>query len=183
MSAWDDYEHDSLVRFHPYKKARIKNMANNKSYTITGQIYWAKIFGDPQPGYDEEKKEWSFDFVPDAAGVVTIKKLGLGEKFKNKGDARGDFLAFKRPEMNRMKGSPNSPIPVVDVKDETWPDNTPLGNGTKAQVTFGIAEWPTKGKIKAGMKPVPYEIKVLDLVEYQRSSKPDANAEESYANG
>lgn len=159
----------------------------NKSYTATGQIYWCKVFGSPQPGYEEDKLQWSFDFVPDDASKIIMMKQGLQKKFKNKDDGRGDFIAMIRPLINRQKGTENQHIPVTDASDKEWPSDTSLGNGSEVTIKYGIFDYPARGKIAAGIKVVPYEIKVTKLVEYKRPEpkttpeKPDANAEEDYS--
>lgn len=166
---------------------------SKQNFLITGKAYWTKVLGAPVPNYDENAKEWSIDVTLDGPTTDYIKRLGLTSKIKNKGDQdeRGDFMTFKRPEINRFKNAPNKPIPVLAADGTDWPVDVAIGNGTKVQVKFGVFEVPTRGKFKGGPKAVIYEIKVLELVSYvkppdttgEQASKPDANQKESYSNG
>lgn len=144
----------------------------NKSFKVTGRLFWTKVLGDPVLNYNEDGNEWTFDLALDDNNVNEIKKLGLGERLKNKGDDRGQFLMFKRHELNKARGTNNKPIPVVDPAGKTWPNDKSIGNGSLAVITFGTFEWPKRGKSAAGIKAVPYEIKVMEHVEYVRPEKP-----------
>lgn len=143
-----------------------------KNFTLTGQSFWCKLLGEPQPGFDPEKNFWTIDVSLDQKGLDLINRVGLGKKIRNKDDDRGDFFTFRRPEYNR-DNERNNPIPVVDNEGNPWPEDKEIGNGSKVRVKFGIFEAPARGKFPALIKAVPYEVKVVEWKEFVRQEKKD----------
>lgn len=130
-----------------------------------GELHWAKVLGDPVPGYDPSEKEWTFDVTVDDTARQVLTDLGLADKIKNKDDDRGDFMTFKRKGI-KSDGEPAKPIQVVDKNKNPWPEDKLLGNGTVAAVQFIADEW-TYGK-KSGIRAAPLKIMILEHVEYAK---------------
>lgn len=150
-----------------------------KSVTIEGTSYWFKALGAPGMNYNEDGKEWSFEVSPNEESLLDLKKWGLEANIKNKGGDRGDFVQFRRPEINKMRNEPNKPIPVTDADGAAWPDDVSIGNGSTIRVKFSVLDMPAKGKFKGGKKLIPYEVKVLKLVEYKRPDTGDGRDSEA----
>lgn len=133
---------------------------------IKGKAYWAKIVGDPQPGYDKTQKEWSIDLSIDEATKALLKKEGVGSKVKNSDDVRGDYITFKRKAI-RQDGEPAKPIRVVGLgpdKKGLW-DKTLIGNGSEVNVSFVINEGTYN--LKPYKKPSIIAVQVVNLVPYE----------------
>ena len=166
------------------------------SYKIPGKIYWCKLLGNPEPGYDETKLEWSTDFAVNADIKNQIERLGLGAKIRNKGGDRGDYLSFTRPlkktAPNKDGKIENEPVRVIDKDGNTWDNNRKIGNGSEGILTFGIYDVPPSKKFKGGPKPVIYELQVthyvappvketFDFTAGPEGDKPNANQQENFA--
>jgi len=130
---------------------------------IRGTAYWAKILGEPAPGYDPNDKEWSIDVTVDAEARKTLADLGLEDKIKNKDDERGDFISFKRKGY-KQDGERAKNIVVVDKKRQPWPEEDLIGNGSEVAVQFLADEWEY-GK-KSGVRAAILKVMVLDHVPY-----------------
>lgn len=142
---------------------------------LQGKAYWAKIVGPPQPGYDKTKREWSFDVAIDEATAQQLAEFGCEHKIKNKGDDRGDFVQFKRPEFNRQ-GEPVTPYKVFDAHKKPWPDDVLIGNGSEIRVIYAVNEIEFGGK--KHIKPSAIKIQVVNLVPYEGGEDfPDADGE------
>lgn len=146
------------------------NLLENESLILQGSAYWAKIVGDPQPGYDKTQKEWSMDLGNlTEKNIATLKEAGLGHKVKNKGDDRGDFIQFKRKALKKDQATgamvPSKPIEIVDKDKNPWDGKTKIGNGSTVNVKFLVNETTYNGKkfLKPGIigvqvvKHVPWE--------------------------
>jgi hypothetical protein len=131
---------------------------------IQGTAYWAKIVGEPQPGFDKSQKEWSLDLSVNDDTVAKLKAEGLGPKIKNKQDDRGNFISFKRKQI-RADGSFAQPIPIKDAKGQDWDGKTLIGNGSLVNVMFLINDTEYKGK--KFKKPGILKVQVVKLVEYE----------------
>lgn len=141
-----------------------------------GKIYWAKIFGAPRTNYNEDGREWAFEFEPDANGIeILVKehklKDRLKDKYKKNGDLRtgydnrdNEYIILKRKELD-YEGNVNEHIRVVDAANQKWNPRVELGNGTEVDVKLQIVDYGT-GK-KKGIYPVA--IRVLELVPFTRS--------------
>lgn len=150
----------------------------SKNFNLTGIAYWAKLV-EPQENYREDGNEWSIDVTPDQKGIDLLRRVGLGEKLRNKDDDREDFITFRRNELKK-DGTANNPVEVVDADGNPWPDNVLIGNGSKVKIKFSVFDMPAKGKFKAIIKPVIYKVTVLELKEYV-AKKPAAPAAEAPA--
>lgn len=139
---------------------------------VKGTIYWAKILGEPQPGFDKSKREWAFDLVPDKEGLELFQSTpALSERLKeDRSDLnRGIFTTFKRKEFKQKKdpnGNPirNEPIEVVGRNRLPWDNKVLIGNGSKVVVQFDMID-SLYGEI-----PVVQKILVL---EHEPYSAPD----------
>lgn len=148
---------------------------------IQGTAYWAKIVGDPQPGYDKTQKEWSIDVGNlDDETVQKLKAEGIGNKVKNKGDDRGNFISFKRKALKKDQATgqmvPSKPIKIVDAQKREWDGKTLIGNGSTVNVSFVINDVPYNGK--NFRKPGIIAVQVVKLVDYeggQREEFPEYN--------
>lgn len=141
-----------------------------------GKIYWAKIFGAPRTNYNEDGREWAFEFEPDEAGVEALIKEHklkdrLKDKFKKDGTMRTGYdnrdnlyIILKRKEFD-FEGEPNEHIRVVDAANQKWNPKTELGNGTEVDIKLQIVDYGP-GK-KKGIYPIA--IRVLELVPFERS--------------
>lgn len=139
-----------------------------KTFNMTGKAFWCKVLGDPVENYQETGNEWTVDVQPDVKGLALLKRVGLGEKVRNKDDDREDFITFRRNELKK-DGQPNDKIEVVDADGNPWPEDKPIGNGSTVKVRFSVFEMPARGKFKAIIKPVLYKITVVDLVEFKKA--------------
>lgn len=131
------------------------------SHYITGKAYWAKILGKPVPNYSNDGYEWTMDLSLDDKAKEMINQLGISDRIRNKGDARGDFISFKQRE-TRADGSKNEPIRVVNAKNQPWDHNNKIGNDSLVDVKFNVKDY---GK---GKKPGVYiqAVRVLDHIPY-----------------
>jgi hypothetical protein len=128
---------------------------------IQGKAWYAKIVGAPKPGYDKSKREWSLDVCVDDATRKLLAKEGVA--VRNKGDDRGDFITFKRPEF-KQDGNPAKPIEIVDHRGQPW-DKRLIGNGSVVNVKFVINENTYNGRTTK--KPGLIKLQVWDLVPYE----------------
>lgn len=142
----------------------------SKTFNLTGKAFWVKVLGDPVENYREDGNEWCIDVTPNQKGIELLRRIGLGEKLRNKDDDREDFITFRRNELKK-DGTENNKIEVVDADGNPWDEDKPIGNGSTVKVRFSVFEMPAKGKFKAIIKPVIYKITVLELVEYKRPDK------------
>lgn len=133
---------------------------------FTGEIYWAKVLGDPVPNYNRDGNEWAFDFVPDAESLKRMLDAGLEEKVKGRGynvgrkgqySEREPFVRFVQKEF-RADGKRNDPITVVDVRNKVWDVDVKIGNESVVEVKANVADYG-KGK---PMGLYPQAIRVLD---------------------
>ena len=159
-----------------------------KTFNLTGKAFWCKVLGDPVENYREDGNEWTLDVTPNQKGIELLRRIGLGEKLRNKDDDRDDFITFRRNELKK-DGTPNNKIEVVDAEGNPWDEDKAIGNGSTVKVRFSVFEMPAKGKFKAIIKPVIYKITVLDLVEYKKpepkakaAAKPAAKKAKNNAN-
>ena len=134
---------------------------------LHGKVYWAKVLGAPRTNYNEDGREWSFEFEPDAEGVVTLTEHGLEDRLRDRSDKkgyedRGKFIILRRNELD-YEGNPNEHIRIVDAADQKWDENKLLGNATEVDVKVQIVDYG-RGK-KKGIYPVA--IRVLELVPYE----------------
>lgn len=137
---------------------------------LTGKIFWAKIFGPPRTNYNEDSREWAFEFEPNEEAVAMIAERGLSDRLQTgrKRDGtirrgyedRKPFLTLKRPEKD-YEDNDNDPIRVVDAANQEW-SGAKLGNETEVDVKVNIVDYGV-GKFKG---IYPQAIRILDLVSF-----------------
>lgn len=140
---------------------------------IRGKAKWAKVIGDPVWGYENTFKEWTTDVEIDEDTVERLKKEGLGDRIKDKGD--GPFVRFSRKEL-KADGSPNKPIRIVDAKGNPW-NGEKIGNGSVVNVNFAINEYK-KGKFSMNI----LALQVWDHVPYNGGDFPVKEDDGSVSN-
>lgn len=129
---------------------------------ISAKAYYAKILGAPVQAYDKTKKEWTIDLCFDDETVEKLVAEGMDKEYlRNKGDERGYFFTYRRPEL-RKDGSPSTPIKVVDDKGQPWDASKLIGNGSTLNVMVALNQAGKKG-----LKPSVISIQVWDHVAYQ----------------
>jgi hypothetical protein len=161
-------------------------MADNITTLVyRGKLQYAKVLGDPVPNYAKDGKEWKFDFIPNdpETAAKELKGLGVGDRFRTKENSDGtlaydgrSFLTFKQ-KAERADGSPNTPIRVVDIKGNPWPQDVLLGNETVADVKFVVID-NGKGRFNG---VYPRSIRVLELVPYATKEFDDLSEDDEYA--
>lgn len=135
---------------------------SKKTEFVVGNIYWAKVLGEPRPNYNGDAREWTFELEPDDDGLKIFKAHKVQDRLKDKYEDRGKYIVLKKSELNK-DGEPNKPIRIYNSDDEQWDENTLIGNKSRAVVKLDIRDYGP-GK-KKGIYPVA--IKILDLVEYK----------------
>lgn len=136
---------------------------------VQGPIYWAKIIGKPQPGFDKRQLEWSFDLGVDDKTAAKFNDLEVSEYVKplvnpktKKPHASGmDYIKFTRRE-KKFDGEDAQPIKVVDSAGKDWPTDRLIGNGSIVNVKFAVNE-----KQAGGMKPSVIAVQVWDFKPYE----------------
>ena len=128
---------------------------------IRATAYYAKILGNPVPAYDKTKKEWTIDLCFDDETIEKLVSEGMDKDYlRNKGDERGYFFTYRRPEL-RKDGSAATPIKVVDDKGNPWDQRVLIGNKSVLNVNVALNQAGKKG-----LKPSIISIQVWDHVPY-----------------
>lgn len=158
-------------------------MANNSNvFTIRGRLDWAKVIGEPRLNRFTEEREWSVDVTPNAAGLKTLKQIGITDKLKDpkEGDPRKDqFITFRVKEFreDRKTGErkANRPIRIITAAGTEW-DGSLLGNGTIADIKFKVSD-----KV-AGRPRGAYiqAIRVLDHVSFEQEDFEPLSEDDEY---
>lgn len=119
---------------------------------LTGTAYWTHIVETNTKGaYPSNKYEIVLGNL-DAAGITSVKELGMSKKLMNKGDELGTYIKLKntnQPEVIDKDKNPIHPIPLV-------------GNGSKVRVQVNTYEMP-----KFGLQMGWQTLMILDLVEFK----------------
>lgn len=137
---------------------------------IEGILNWAKLFE-----FNRDKNE-DFHGVGGAYTVdVLLEKAELdkltksGSRLKPKITDEGISIRFKRkhihPTIEEFGGPPRVVI-GPDGETEEFPDDTLIGNGTRAKVFFTVYD------TKMGKGTRLEAVQVLDLVEYESEGEP-----------
>lgn len=146
---------------------------------IRGKIYWAKILGEPQPGYDPGKTEWTFDISIDEHNRGILEELDMLDKIKQekKPSDRGDFVQFKRSGTKRDPANPSLSVPAKPIEVvsnvrtpdgkgwEPWDRDVLIGNGSVANVMFAINEGEYRGKPYRKLSPI--KVQIVEHVELE----------------
>lgn len=129
---------------------------------IQGKAYYAKVLGAPAWGYKNQYKEWSVDVTLDKATREKLLAAGMSKaSIKNKDDARGDFITFKRREFKK-DGTAGKPIEVVDKKGQPWSQKALIGNESVVNAKIILNE-NNDGEVKPGL----LKLQVVEHVEYE----------------
>jgi hypothetical protein len=112
---------------------------------ITGKCMWAKVMPHQlDKKYAKEKTGgiWSIDIVVDEQNRKVLKEEGLEHLIVKKDDGT-ETIKFKRNELQKATGKPNSPPKVVDAKKKeivAGKDNLygdfEIGNGSEVVISF-----------------------------------------------
>ena len=116
---------------------------------MSGELYWAKVFR-PVDNYEKTGKEWTFNFIPDEAGIEVLKKHRLLDRLKEPNDSvPGEYLVLRKPELDK-DGNKNKPITVKTSDNEDWDTDEDglIGNGSKGDLRLTVADFG-RGKKKA----------------------------------
>lgn len=150
---------------------------NAEIYVIRGKTSFAKIIGDPVLNYSKDGKEWKMDLKIDANTVKEVKKMGLGDRVKQKeGYLDGaPFMTFKQKEF-KSNGEPNQPIKVVDVAGNPWDQNKLIGNDSVVDVKFVKVDFGPGKKLGV----YPRSVRVLELVEYSPKEFDDLDENDEF---
>lgn len=160
-------------------------MANRSTKVFaTGKIYWAKIVGERAlvPNYDQDGREWTFEFEPDdpsflkehrlldrlkdpMAYALRLREKGEDEKAEvaaSHAEGRKDYLLIRKPELTK-DGAANEPFRIYDEDNKPWGEERLIGNGSTVDVKLDIRDWGV-GKKKSIYAAA---IRVTDLVPYE----------------
>jgi len=163
-------------------------MATDKLISPIGEAYWAKVIGEPAPGFDEATgRSWTIelrlkesepiaqaflakltDLFVELHGTSKVSPHGYPWSVVNNPDSNGsDWLCFKarRKEFTSrgtMKSGPN----VVDSAGEKIGDGVLIGNGSKVRIQVMPWKWGG-GRAPAGMSLELVGVQVVELVHYQ----------------
>jgi hypothetical protein len=130
---------------------------------LSGTCKWAKVY---KP--DEKYKNWQIQLYPDDESMKVYDQSGMS--MAKKEDEAGVFITFRRPESKLIKNEVVEFAPPV-VKDKLGRTMDKLiGNGSKVAIKVSVYD-TMKGK---GHRLE--EVKVLDLVEYQKSNTEGSSA-------
>lgn len=142
------------------------------------KLNWAKLLGKPRLNYNEDGYEWTVDIVVSKAHQKALMKENFGDYFKENDDGETYFKC--RRNAKKPDGSENGPIEIVDSTGEPWPQNTLIGNGSRADIKFYLNEL-TKGKNKGKTKAALMKIKINELVPYEAGEDFDYDEPEAGA--
>lgn len=134
-----------------------------KTHIIQGRAQFAKIVGNPVPGYNNGPPEWQFDLVLDAQGKKDFLKSGADKAYiKNKEEI--DYVRFTRKAV-RSDGTPGKPIGIIDAQGKDWDQGILIGNGSVLNVAYTLNEITFNGKKR--FKPQVMRIQVWDHQAYK----------------
>lgn len=146
---------------------------------IKAKAWYPKVLGQPVPGYDKTKREWSIDICVDDKTHKMLLKEGMDSSyFKNKGDDRGFYFTYRRPEF-RKDGTQAKMIEIVDHRGHPWDQKKLIGNGSDIHVLMTLNDSPTK----KGQKPGVFKIQVWEHIPYEggeREEFPTRDDEETW---
>lgn len=136
--------------------------------------------------YNEDGKEWKFDFCPNdpANAAKELKRLGVEDRLRRTPSAKDDYfdgqpyMSFKQNEFKK-DGEPNKPIRVLQKDGETpWPqtEEAELGNNTVVDLKFVVID-NGKGKFKG---VYPRSIRVLEHKPFYRKEFDDLSEDDEY---
>lgn len=186
-SLWDKAEQVYYGNVIPvWLERKNKNMAKDGITTLVfrGRLQYAKVLGEPVLNYNKDGQEWKFDFIPndEKSAAADLKAVGVSDRLRSLTDSEGNpryegqkYMSFKQ-NATRRDGTPNYPIKVVDALGEPWPEDKLIGNDTVADVKFVVID-NGKGRFNG---VYPRSIRILDLVEYNKSEFEPLDDEDEY---
>jgi hypothetical protein len=139
-------------------------MSNSNVVVFRGKASFAKVLGDPVSNPFDDNRNWTIDLVLTPETVKEAKSLGIGDKVKQKDEYLDGqpFMTFRQAEYRKDGETKNDPIPVRDIRGNTWDQDKLIGNGSDIDLKFVVMDFG-KGK-KKGV--YIRGIRVLKLVEY-----------------
>lgn len=145
--------------------ADTKKESATKLYEVEGILNWAKIFEfnkDKNEDFHGAGGAYTVDVILDKAELDTVTKSGSRTKPKITDD--GIAIRFRRKHIHpagieELGGAPR--VVIGESNPEAFPENTLVGNGTRAKVFFTVYE------TKMGKGTRLEAVQVLDLVEYE----------------
>lgn len=142
---------------------------------LRGKLSYAKILGDPVLNYSKDGKEWTLDLELDKEGEKQAKAEGLNIRKKDNYLDGKPYVTIKQREL-RSTGEPNKAPTVKDEAGTTWPVDTKLGNGTKADVKASIVDYGV------GKKQGVYldSVRILQHEEYSATEFPPLSSDDEF---
>jgi hypothetical protein len=137
-------------------------MAKATTVYLTGTLEWAHHLFIP----DEFNgiKKWKTNFYPDEKSMETLQQVG--SRLKIKDGTFGKYVQVKRECEKTFKPEEGpkalTPPEILTAEGKKWPDDTPIGNGSKATVKIEV--YPTR--MGNGTRLVG--VRIDDLVVYEK---------------
>jgi hypothetical protein len=138
---------------------------------INGKSYWFRAQGAPHTNkFNPDVPQWSFDLSISDEEVQKLLDAGMTKTYlRNKDDERGTFLSFVRDSVKK-DGTPAKPFRIEDAKNNPWPEDKSVGNGSELNVVVSLNERAFRGQKFS--KPSAIAIQVWDHVAYQSGGFP-----------
>lgn len=133
-------------------------------HIIQGKALYAKIGGDPVPGYEPAQLEWTTDLVLDDENLDKFLQSGAGKQYVKETKTGAPFVKFTRKEIKK-DGSKGKPIEVVDENNKPWEYGKKIGNDSILNVKYTLNE-VGKGK-DLRLKPSVLGVQVWTHIPYE----------------
>jgi hypothetical protein len=176
-------------------------MATERIISPIGEGHWAKVLGEPAPGFDETTgRAWTIelrlqesdpiaqaflakltDIFVEFHGSSKVSPHGYPWGVVNNPDSKGsDWLTFKakRKEFT-ARGAEKSGPNVVDSAGEKLDPTLAIGNGSKVRIQVMPWKWGG-GRSPAGMSLELVGVQVLELVEFTKTESKFPSVEGGY---
>jgi hypothetical protein len=115
-----------------------------KVYKFFGTAKWAKVLPKQLDlNYDKTSKSWKIDLYMTEGSLALYRQSGL--QLKERSDADGTFVQFRRPERKIIKGEVIDMSPPYVVTADDAPLEEEVGNGSKVAVEVEVYD-SMKGK-------------------------------------
>lgn len=136
---------------------------------VNGKAFWSKVYEvDRMYPKDKTGGTWSIELVVDEHNFTTIEKEGLSHLINVKPDGTKS-IKFKRNELKKADGKPNTPPKVIDAHKNPMTDL--IGNGSFVNISF-----TTYTGYKSKTYPTLQAVQVVTLVPYKKSVKGSGDA-------
>lgn len=126
-------------------------MSDIKTYVITGEVMWAKVFDPKTDQYG--KTNYTIDIKVSDEDIKHLKDNGLHSMVKAKDVDGSNFMTFKR----KVKED-EAPLLVVDHNNARVTNK--IGNGSTAKISLSMIPYDNKNGKGVMMKLTA--VKVLD---------------------